>query len=60
MLSLNPDMWFNLEKISSRFGSWRHCLGDGQRLRPSRGWWEGQACCPKDMDLVNTGLVPGP
>lgn len=35
MLSLNPDMWFNPEKISSRFGSWRHCSGDGQPLGPA-------------------------
>lgn len=35
MLSLNPDMWFNPEKINSRFGSWRHRSGDGQHLRPS-------------------------
>lgn len=60
MLSLIPDMWFNPEKINSRFGSWKHHSGDGQHLGPSRGWWEGWACRPKDVDLANTGLVPGP
>lgn len=53
-LSLNP------EQISARFGNGRHRSGDGQPRASPQRLSGGLRLLSRDLDLANTGLLPGP